>query len=392
MLEQYGALVDMVKLALTHDIEPTGDERNLLLRKRTYLPFHGLEGQRPWTHGGARSEDGGKASRNGDGHKHGGHIPAQARLAQVDLPSSTVQLSCDTYSVQLERPDAGCRGRGSRPLPKSPMACRHAPSFLHTIPPLFMPRQGTQLVAVEATTNASGYWQQYRASTLWRSSTRGKRHAATPFCSCFPGLAMKDWGVWEEWIHASADTFYSSSEQVHYERSTDTTERVRERECVKEYGGRFVALCTSTLYTPEANGAWQARRHTESQARTFICLLPSHTHTHNTHTHLTTAITTTGTANCEQIAELIVYIRSQFRPWASPSSSSLSSLAGRNRNTNPVGQAKTTHALNCTKGRFHLDHLLLLQRRQNIASTDTSSSFPRVGSKSVAILGYRQQT
>ncbi|KAK1448314.1 hypothetical protein CCUS01_11722 [Colletotrichum cuscutae] len=129
-------LVGIVKLTLTHDIEPTGDERQRLQRERRYLPFHGLEGQRSWTHGGARFGDGGKASRNGDGHKHGGHIPAQARLAQVDLPSSTVQLSCDTYSVQLERPDAGCRGRGSRPLPKSPMACRHAPSFLHTIPPL----------------------------------------------------------------------------------------------------------------------------------------------------------------------------------------------------------------------------------------------------------------
>lgn len=89
-------LVGIVKLTLTHDIEPTDDEKRLS-RERTYLPFHSLEGQRPWVHGGARFGDGGKASRDGDGHKHGGHIPAQARLAQVDLPSSTVQLSC-TYS------------------------------------------------------------------------------------------------------------------------------------------------------------------------------------------------------------------------------------------------------------------------------------------------------
>lgn len=65
--------------------------------------------------------------RVGDVNNHGG-------TPQLRPGRSTGLVQFKTV-VQLERPDAGCRDPGSPPLPRSPMGCQHAPSFLHAIPP-----------------------------------------------------------------------------------------------------------------------------------------------------------------------------------------------------------------------------------------------------------------
>lgn len=92
------------------------------------------------------------------------YVPAaQLSLVQSRCTSSDrylprqVPTQVDRY-VQLERPDASCRARGSPPLHGRQWPADTPPSFLRAIPsPLFMLHQGDPQVAVEAATNANGF-------------------------------------------------------------------------------------------------------------------------------------------------------------------------------------------------------------------------------------------